>query len=230
MKFQKTKAQIYLADQRGVSQVGYFRSFHTFNFGGYFDESRKPFGNLQVLNDDTLNAGYSLKMQLQENTDVIIIPIVGGLEYKNSLSNGFLEAGQVQIFSATASMFFEIINPYETETINFIQIWLKKTDTEFDVKNQITSFNLQDKNQLLPIFSINDQQGFIGKYDGRKKDELIIERNVFAFVIDGVFEVQDRLLHARDGLALSNFKAIDFEALTKEAVILVIKTSPYNST
>ena len=51
----------------------------------------------------------------------------------------------------------------------------------------------------------------------------IIESNVFAFVIDGVFEVQDRLLHARDGLALSNFKAIDFEALSNESVILLIR-------
>ena len=223
MEFPETQAQIYLADQRGVSQVGFLHSFHTFNFGGYFDESRKPFGNLQVLNDDTLKAGYSLKMQLRENTDVIIIPIVGGLEYHNSLEKGFLEAGQVQIFSASSGMDFEINNPYQTETINFIQIWLKKTDTDFVAKNQITSFNLQDKNQLMPIFSIDKQQGFIGKYDGRKKGELIIESNVFAFVIDGVFEVQDRLLHARDGLALSNFKTIDFEALSNESVILLFR-------
>ncbi len=224
MNHKETQAQIYLADQRGVSQVGYFRSFHTFNFGGYFDESRKPFGNLQVLNDDTLKTGHSVKMQLEENTDVIIIPIVGGLEYHNSLEKGFLDAGQVQIFSASASMSFEIINPYEIETINFIQIWLKNSSAKFVPQNEVISFNLQDKNQLLPIFSINDQQGFIGKYDGRKKGELIIESNVFAFVIDGVFEVQDRLLHARDGLALFNFKAIDFETLSNESVILIIKT------
>ena len=222
----ETQAQIYLADQRGISQVGFFRSYHTFNFGNYFHESRVPFANLRVFNDDTLKAGHSLKLKLDKNSDVIIMPIVGGLEYRNPLEEGFLEVGQVQIFSALAETEYEIINPYETENINFLQIWLDNTSPEFIPKVELNTFDLEDKNQLLPIFSKDNQKGFIGRYDGRKKEELTLEsleNNVFIFVLNGAFEVQDRLLHARDGLALSNFEMIDFEALSNDAIILVFE-------
>ena len=222
----ETQAQIYLADQRGVSQVGFFRSYHTFNFGNYFHESRVPFANMRVFNDDTLKAGYSLKLKLDKNSDVIIMPIVGGLEYRNPLKEGFLEAGQVQMFSALAGIEYEIINPYETEDINFLQIWLDNTSLDFASKVEVNTFDFEDKNQLLPIFSKDNQKGFIGRYDGRKKEELTLENsenNVFIFVLNGAFEVQDRLLHARDGLALSNFKMIDFEALSNDAIILIFE-------
>lgn len=222
----ETQAQIYLADQRGVSQVGFFRSYHTFNFGDFFHESRVPFANMRVFNDDTLKAGHSLKLKLDKNSDVIIMPIVGGLEYRNPLKEGFLEVGQVQIFSALAGIEYEIINPYETEDINFLQIWLDNTSLDFASKVEVNTFDFEDKNQLLPIFSKDNQKGFIGRYDGRKKEELTLENsenNVFIFVLNGAFEVQDRLLHARDGLALSNFKMIDFEALSNDAIILIFE-------
>lgn len=222
----ETQAQIYLADQRGISQVGFFRSFHTFNFGHYFHESRTPFVNLQVFNDDTLKAGHRLKLKLEKNSEVIIIPIVGGLEFHNSLETGFLEVGQVQIFSALAATEYEIINPYETEEINFLQIWLNNDSVDFTSKIEVNAFDFEDKNTMLPIFSKNSQRGFIGKYDGRKKEEFTFEKSendIFFFVLSGAFEVQDRLLHTRDGLSLSNFKMIDFEALSNDAIILMFE-------
>jgi quercetin 2,3-dioxygenase len=220
------EAQIYLADQRGCSQTDDFRSFHTFNFGNYFDENRKPFGNLLAFNDDTLSSEHSVNVQFQENSTVIIIPLIGGLEYRNSFENNFLEAGNGLLLTGVVGKDYEIINPYEKEHINFIQIWLKNNAENFTPKSEVFSFNLNQQNTLHSIFSINHQEGFIGKYEGRKKGEFMIknpENGVFAFVIDGVFEVQDRLLHARDGLAISGLEMIDFEALSDGAVILLIR-------
>lgn len=115
----QTTAQIYLADQRGCSQMDWFRSFHTFNFGSYSHENKKPFGTLQLLNDDTLAAGKSLKMQAEDNIEVLILPIVGGFEYKNNIGQGFVETGQALSLALEKGMSYEIINPYETELINF---------------------------------------------------------------------------------------------------------------
>ena len=235
----QTQAQIYLSEQRGLSQIDYFRSFHSFNFGHYFDENRKPFGSLQVLNDDTLQAGRSIRMQLEENTDVVIIPIVGGLEYQSSVGNGFLEAGQVQTLSLTSGMSYEISNPYETELINFIQIWLTNTSSDFTAKVEQSDFNVDDKNKLLPLFSISTQSqiipsfihGLIGKYDGRQDGVYQVEKTksqssgIFVFILSGVFEVQNILLHERDGLALMNLQQekIEFEALSNEAILLLME-------
>jgi quercetin 2,3-dioxygenase len=219
------QAQIYLADQRGCSQTDIFRSFHTFNFGNYVAESREAFGNLRALNDDTLSAEHSLKIQLSENTDIVVIPIIGGLEYYNSLQNGFLETKSGLILSGSVGTEYEIINPYQNEYINFVQIWLKNSSPNFMPISEEFSFDLNEQNQLYSIFSVNNQEGFIGKYGGRKKGKFTVknlENGVFVFVINGVFEVQDRLLHARDGLAIWDIEMIDFEALSNEAVILLI--------
>ena len=146
------------------------------------------------------------------------MPIIGGLEYKIDFENGFLETGEVQIFSGKN---YEIINPYETETINSLEIWLKNSKT-FLSKIQENSFDFQQKNELLNL----SENCFIGKFDGRKEGNFILKNpknGIFAFIIDGVFEVQNRLLHTRDGLSLKNIEAIEFEALSENAVILLLE-------
>ncbi len=220
-----TQAQIYLAEQRGCSQMAHFQSYHTFNFGQYIAENREPFGDLFVVNDDILTAGHTLNMTLEDNFDVILIPLVGGLEYNNELEMGFIETGEIQVFSGKKGMNYQLRNPYETESINFLQIWVRNTTSNFIPTIQQNTFDLADTNRLLPLFNTANQQGFIGKYDGRKKGFLKGQQpntRFFCFVINGAFEVQDRLLHARDGLALENFEEIDFEALSNDAILFVL--------
>jgi quercetin 2,3-dioxygenase len=225
----QTEAMIFLADQRGVSQTDWFRSYHSFNFGAYQAENREPFGNLRVFNDDTLAAGKSLKMQVDENTDVILLPLVGAIEYSNSLGeSGFLEAGQVQVFSAAKGMEYEVMNPYADELVNFLQIWISGQKEQFTPKITQNSFDFQDKNQLLPCFC-NLAYGMIGKFGGREEGIYQVQHpdthGVFVFVIEGAFEVQNRLLHPRDGLSLTNVTEIDFEALSNDAIMLILEVS-----
>ena len=234
----QTQAQIYLADQRGCSQVAYLRSMHCFNFGQYVAEGRQPFGTLQLLNDDMLKPGHGVTMAMDANTEVIILPLVGGLEYKSSVGDGFLEAGQVQRFSLTNGMSYEIINPYETEFINYLVIWLVNSSAHFTPGLAQIPFDLQIKNKLLPLFDPTNAttngpafRGFIGRYDGRAEDVYELHpsadpssRGVFVFILSGAFEVQNRLLHERDGLALMAIQdtIVDFEALSNEALLLVL--------
>jgi redox-sensitive bicupin YhaK (pirin superfamily) len=43
------------------------------------------------------------------------------------------------------------------------------------------------------------------------------------YVIEGAFEVQYRLLHARDGLALWEAERVEWEALSNDAILLVLE-------
>ena len=225
----QTTAQIYLADQRGCSQMDWFRSFHTFNFGAFFHENKMPLGALQLLNDDTLAAGKSIKMQVEDNTEVLILPLVGGLEYKNSLGqHGFVETGQALKLALEKGMSYEIINPYETELINFLQIWTKHDNiSSFISKNEIISFNLENKNQLLPMYPpLSKNPFFIGKYEGRVEEAFTLENSqngVFVFIIEGTFEVANRLLETRDSIALSHIETVEFEALSHDAILLLLE-------
>ena len=233
----QTQGQIYLASQRGVSQLSWFRSFHTFNFGSYQEEFRAPFGNLQVLNDDTLAAEKSIVMKLEQNAEVILIPVVGAIEYHNSLGEtGILEAGQLQIFSAEKSMDYEITNPYDAELVNFIQVWITNDNPDFIAGNQYGSIDLETKNQLIPLFSPENEglkiqqevYGYFGKYGGREEGIYKLknpENGIFVFIIEGAFEVQNRLMESRDGLSLWNPEELEFEALSNDAIILILELS-----
>ncbi|WP_165699302.1 pirin family protein [Hymenobacter jejuensis] len=45
----------------------------------------------------------------------------------------------------------------------------------------------------------------------------------FAFVVAGAFEVEGRLLHERDGLALWDVQEVELEALSNDALVLVLE-------
>ena len=235
---EQSNGKIYLENQRGCSQTEGFRSFHTFHFGAYNHVGKEPFGALQVLNDDTLAGEKSVSMRVEANTDIILLPIVGAIGYKNSLDidpsreyreGGYISSGEVQIFSVTKNSAFEVSNPYETELVNYLQIWIKNTSPTFKPKIQHKHFNLNThKNQLLPLFSIKNTSslGFIGQFEGREEATYTLKNpknGVFTFIIEGAFEVQNRLLEARDSLALWAIETVELEALSNNALILLLE-------
>ncbi|GAB3755283.1 pirin family protein [Spirosoma pomorum] len=246
----QTDAQIYLADQRGCSQTNLVRTYHTFNFGRYVAEGREPFGVLHLLNEDTLRAGAALNLRVEDATDVILLPLEGGLEYQIRESTAtstseptrstpdFLEPGQVGVLSLPAGTTYSVTNPYETETITFLQFWLRRTEAIAGSTVTHYRFLLLTKNMLLPLFgsagagsdTALTSRGFIGQYDGRGEGTFTVPaagRNVFVFVLRGVFEVANRLLHEKDGLSLRYEPAdthsdMEFEALSDGAILLLI--------
>lgn len=222
----ETEAKIYLSEQRGKTEFPWFRSFHIFNFGNYFDENKTAFGAIKVFNDNTLAAGKSMKMQVEKPTDVLILPLVGGIEFKNSTGyHDFLEVGKVQIFSAEAGMEYEILNPYESDLINYLEIWIEK-DNIGSPKVEQSEIYIEKRNELLSIYSTENTFAYFGKFGGREDYIYKVQNtanSIFAFVIEGAFEFQNRLLHPRDGLALWNVSAIDFEALSTDAMLLIFE-------
>jgi redox-sensitive bicupin YhaK (pirin superfamily) len=226
---QQNKGKIFLADERGHNEMDWFRSFNTFNFGKFQLEHKTPFGPLYVLNDDTLAGGKHISMTMEANSLLLLIPIVGAVTYKDNLDNSTLiEAGECQVYAIPAGTTFQIGNPYEEELVNYLQIWFYNTPVEADNDPQIIHFDIVNyRNQLVSIPAHNTPYKLcIGKYDGREESvyKMNDARNgLFVFVIEGAFEVQFRLLHPRDGLALWEAEEIELEALSNDAILLVME-------
>lgn len=231
----KTQAQIYLADQRGCSETADFRSFQTFNFGAYRAEGRQPFGSLCLLNDDKLRAGASLSMQVDNEMDVLLLPLVGGLAFRTvsdePVDEEFLEPGQVGILSLEADTRFTISNPYERESINFLQLWLTRSATNSAPAFQQAGFSFDTRNTLLPLADLTGNRVYIGQYGGRQEGYYLVSatpetspRGLFVFVIQGSFEVANRLLHEKDGLAIEPEEdyILEFEALSNDAILILL--------
>jgi quercetin 2,3-dioxygenase len=226
---QQNKGKIFLADERGHNEMDWFRSFNTFNFGQYQLEHKTPFGPLYVLNDDTLAGGKHISMTMEADSLLLLIPIVGAVTYKDNLDNStHIEAGEYLVRAIPAGTTFQIGNPYEDELVNFLQIWFYNTPASADNNPQVIPFDIVNySNQLVPIPAYNPPYKLsIGKYAGREESVYKVSdaRNgLFVFVIEGAFEVQYRLLHPRDGLALWEAEEIELEALSNDAIILVIE-------
>lgn len=222
------EARIYLSGQRGHTGLDWFRSWHTFNFGTYRAEGRTPLGALQVLNDDTLAAEASLGMTLEQGTEVMIIPLAGGLEYQLTTGKtGFASPGEILHLSTQAGG-YELTNPYPDRLINFLQIWFMNPEAEEQTLTQSIDLTVMNTFHSLhqPGYS-GKTRAFLGKYAGRTQSAYVAsrpDRNLFIFVIEGAFEVQDRLLESRDGLALKHCGTVEFEALSSNALLLLIET------
>jgi redox-sensitive bicupin YhaK (pirin superfamily) len=219
----QSKGKIFLADERGLQQLDWFRSYNTFNFGKYYNEHKTPFGALYVLNEDTLAPNGSITMKVEENSDIILIPVVGAVTWRDSAGNTALAAaGQALFYNASKNTSITISNPYEDALVNFLQLWIKRPVTAADATLQLCNFDLNDhKDRLFPLLH---NSIFLGQFNGRAETTLPVPpeaQGLFVFVIQGAFEVQYRLMHAKDGLALWDAEEIELEALSNEAIVLV---------
>lgn len=228
----QSQAKMFLAGERGHNQTEFYRSYNTFNFGFYQHEHKAPFSKLYVFNDDTLAAGNSVTMQIEEPTIVVLLPIVGSIEYTDSYTNtGIVSPGEVIILELDSDSKFTLTNPYQNDLINFIQLWIKRDLGSGLNKPQLHNFDLHSQlNHLLPCFTlglgVGKINGYVAQFAGR--EEAVFKLNqpgkaVFAFVIDGAFEFQYRLLHPRDAVAVWHVNEVELEALSNNAIILLLE-------
>lgn len=221
--------QIHLADQRGIIEQDGLTRWATFNHGGYFSADRKAFGTLVTLNDELFAPSHSEVYLPKQNSWVVIVPITGevGIRTRDLM----VDVGQVQLLFVQAGESVELSNPYADERINFLYLEFSAADHELlSYHAQLFGFDLEGKqNTLVPIVAMADALPFsmhIGMFDGRADTIYQLQNtggSFYAFVVAGAFELQGRLLHQRDGLALWDLQEADMEALSNNAVVLIIE-------
>lgn len=228
----QSKAKIFLADERGCNETDWFRSYNTFNFGRYYKEHKQAFNNLYVLNDDTLSGGCRLDINVDENSLLLLLPVVGAVSFKDTSGNeNTIHAGQLHISYSQTGDTIEISNPFKDELINFLQLRIKANTLKRGSKAEIFSFDLnENKNKLVRLSTAAPTQIpriLIGKFTGREETIYNLENkqsSLFVYIIEGVFEVQGRLLHSRDGLGLWNVsEEVELEALSNDAIVIMIE-------
>jgi redox-sensitive bicupin YhaK (pirin superfamily) len=221
------EATIYLAGRRGCSQTDIYRSDHTLSFENYIREGRGTFGNLQSLNDDTLGAGGTRMLTARAYSIVWLIPLIGALQYETTTGvRASVEPGQTHRLWLSTGSQLNITNSYEDERINYIHIWLIPEPMTRTLEVQEYTIDLDQQNKLIALGDLTTPDLHIGQYQGRAEGIYIPRdptKGTFAFVIHGAFEIENRLLEARDAIALWNTPEIAFEALSNDAIVLFIE-------
>jgi hypothetical protein len=116
-------------------------------------------------------------------------------------------------------------NPFPDEAVNFLHIGINDERGNLVVTPTLCALTLATKNKLT---CGDDIAAHIkaGVYDSRTDDSVRLTGNcshIFAYVINGSFEVEGRLMEYRDGLLLWETEVVAFEALSETAIILFIE-------
>ena len=211
----QAKARIFLSTERQAMQTETYRSYSSL-------QHIEQFGNLRSFEEITLAEEARTTVQKQEDVICVIIPLVGTIHFENNQDDSLLNPGQA-LFCVEETV---ITNPYSDALVNFLKLKFYSSSasaaaiTCFDIDSQKNKLVNISEDQRLPQISI-------GKFDGRS--ELLHtlrskDSGVFIHVITGAFEVQYRLLEAKDSLAIWESDTLDVEALSNEAIILLMET------
>lgn len=224
------------ANRRGHTQTDWLDSWHTFSFGQYFDPDYMGFGDLRVINDDTVAPGQGFGTHPHDNMEIISVILNGELEHKDSMGNGsVIKAGDIQKMSAGSGVSHSEFNPSPSKPVHFLQIWILPDMQDTKPSYVQKSFNPKVlTNQLTLIVSPdgrNDSiiiqqdaeiyQTFL-EADKTTGFDVTANRKVWIQVAEGSITVNGQPLVAGDGIAIADENAnIMLRGIDKLSNILV---------
>lgn len=214
-------SKIHKADFRElVATNSYWR------FASLFGEkSEKNDGNvlrnIKKFDEITIQANSTFNHQSSKNQQILVIPIVGAVDFFSDHENGFVHINQIQFLQNKKGKNIVFKNPYESELVSFILVEIEGYE-----KNELLEFDLKEANQLVMLFDAKEMKMSIGFFDARAEGIYKLKPNngLFAFVISGAFEFQNRLLEDRDALSIWEIDEIEFESLTQNSLLIIIET------
>jgi redox-sensitive bicupin YhaK (pirin superfamily) len=231
------KQVLHPAEQRGAANHGWLNSHHSFSFANYYNPEKMNFGLLRVLNDDTVAPGMGFGKHPHDNMEIISIPLSGDLEHEDSMGNkAIIKQGEIQAMSAGTGIFHSEYNASKTDEVKFLQIWIFPREKDVTPRyDQILLPDLSKANTLHQVLSPNpDDAGIwvhqdtwfnMGTFDQGMSQSYEVQKaqnGVYAFVIDGSFEIEGQKLGKRDALGLWETDKIDFQSLEAGSRLLLI--------
>lgn len=209
------KKIIHRANERGITELGWLHSRHSFSFGRYYNPEMERFGLLRVLNDDIVEPGEGFGTHPHDNMEIISIVLKGQLEHRDSMGNGsVINAGEVQIMSAGTGITHSEFNPSDSEKVNFLQLWIfpkergvspgydqRKFDiAENEIKEVVSGEKSNDSlhiNQDASIYLGNLDKGKLYTFKVDKK-----EYGTYLFILEGSIILDGDTLTKRDAAGI----------------------------
>lgn len=230
----QTPGKIFLADQRGRLETAQFRRFCTFSFGAYAAAHKEPFGALLAVNEETLAGGHAVALPAAQAAHVLVLPLTGAVRVGPSARAAEVAVEEMYLLAVPAGGTAHFANPYAADPVAFLHVWLAADAAEMLPGHRFSFAAAHLANQLLELVpgapgAPHPFRASLGRFAGRAEAVYSLPRpgaRFFAFVLAGAFEVAGRLLHARDGLALWDAPAVELEALSHDALVLVLEVGP----
>jgi redox-sensitive bicupin YhaK (pirin superfamily) len=214
------------AEDRGKSDLGWLKSYHTFSFGGYSDPAHMGFRALRVLNDDRVAAGKGFGAHGHRDMEILSYVLEGKLAHKDSMGEEHvLGPNEVQAMSAGSGVIHSEFNASDSEPTHFFQVWLVPETRGIKPSYQQFAYDPSEKRGTLrliagPEKSTTPPSAFIHQ-DARMYAAVLGSGETITYPIAqgrhawvqgaaGDIEVNGLAIKEGDGLAVSDEAALTF--------------------
>ena len=230
------KTVLHKAATRGHADHGWLNSWHTFSFASYNDPLRMHFGELRVLNDDTVAAGMGFGKHPHDNMEIISIPLEGDLEHgDNTGTIAVIKKGDVQVISAGTGIIHSEKNKISDKQVKFLQIWIFPNEKNVKPRYDQETFSDKEKhNKLATVVSpMGENEGVnihqnawfsLGNLDKDTQLTYTVKQKgngVYAFLVEGDATINNIVLSRRDGLGITETDMLTIKADSQAEILLM---------
>jgi redox-sensitive bicupin YhaK (pirin superfamily) len=113
------------SEDRGLTQIAWLESRHSFSFGDYYDPGNESFGALRVINEDWIKGGAGFQPHSHRDMEIVTYILDGAIAHKDSSGGGgTIRPGEIQRMSAGTGITHSEFNASPTQTCHMLQIWI----------------------------------------------------------------------------------------------------------
>jgi redox-sensitive bicupin YhaK (pirin superfamily) len=225
--------------ERGYTDHGWLKSFHSFSFANYYDPKFMGWGNLRVMNEDRIAPGKGFGDHGHRDMEIISYVLSGELAHQDSMGHiKVIPPGDVQRMSAGTGVVHSEFNHAKDQQTHFLQIWIEPKFTGIKPGYEQKTIPVVEKQgKLRLVASLNgendsvkinaDAKLYAGLFDADQQATLDInpQRQAYVHLIKGELEVNGQILNGGDALMIAEENLISlFHG--KNAEVLVFDLAP----
>jgi len=213
------------SEDRGLSQLGWLDSRHTFSFGDYYEPEQMGVSALRVINDDKVIPGAGFATHSHRDMEIISYVTKGSIEHKDSMGHvEVLPAGEFQLMSAGTGVTHSEYNPSPTEPLEFLQIWIQPKQLGIEPAYQQKKFVRKAGIQNIASPDARDESLLL--HQDASLYQLVIRvgqevphdvksgRTLYVHVVSGQVKVNGENLHGGDGATVRDVETVAFTGAT----------------
>ena len=211
---------------RGVAELDWLNSRHSFSFADYYDPAHMSFGDLRVINEDTIAPARGFDTHGHRDMEIISYVLEGELEHRDTLGNHMtIGAGEVQRMSAGTGIMHSEYNASNDAPAHFFQIWVIPERAGIAPGYEQQLFADADKRGTLRLIISPDGRGgsprihqdvalyaSILSSGEAVAHQLAPGRRAWVQVARGVVMVNGETLKAGDGAAITEEASVEITA------------------
>lgn len=226
--------QVRRSEERGHAQHGWLDSYHTFSFGHYYDPKHMGFRSLRVINQDRVEPGRGFGTHPHHDMEIISYVVKGALAHRDSTgTEEVIRPGEVQRMSAGTGIAHSEYNASQTDPVHFLQIWIEPERKGLEPGYEQRAFpEVEKRGKLRLVASRDGREGSVTVHQDAALFVAVLEagervthalapaRHAWLQVVRGTVTLNDQVLHAGDGAAVSEEAALAITGQEPAEVLL----------